>query len=129
MDYNYHKEARQVLDDFIANKLTSQEACIKLEQISNKAWETYPNSEPDGDIEYCVASTMDNIQKLEDLAEGFVKYQQAFAKDLEMYEKDWCILTGRSIVSPHPHRAYTFEEFVAKTLEDSSFAKTFLKYE
>ncbi len=30
----------------------------------------------------------------------------------DIYSNHWCIITGRSIISPHPHRHYTFIEFV-----------------
>ena len=29
-----------------------------------------------------------------------------------IYEKGWCVQTGMSIVSPHPHRHYTLNEFI-----------------
>ena len=32
-------------------------------------------------------------------------------KIVELYENNWCIMTGRSIVHPHPHRHYTLIEF------------------
>lgn len=37
---------------------------------------------------------------------------------VNIYKYDWCVLTGLSIISPHPHRYYTFEEFVEKCKTD-----------
>ena len=33
-------------------------------------------------------------------------------KQENVYDKNWCVCTGRSIVAPHPHRYYTLLEFV-----------------
>jgi hypothetical protein len=44
-----------------------------------------------------------------------------------IYEKNWCVWTGRSCVSPHPHRHYTFEEFIDKLETDDDFTKYFTK--
>ena len=35
-------------------------------------------------------------------------------------------LTGRACVAPHPHRHYTFEEFVDKLNEDPNFKNVIL---
>jgi hypothetical protein len=45
----------------------------------------------------------------------------------EMYSNGWCILTGRAIVSPHPHRHYTFLEFVYWCGKDETLYNRFLK--
>ena len=47
----------------------------------------------------------------------------------ELYENGWIILTGRSIVSPHPHRKYTLEEFVFQCSKDDDLKNRFVKIE
>lgn len=36
------------------------------------------------------------------------------------------VITGRAFSAPHPHRHYTFEEFVDKLNEDSNFKNVIL---
>ena len=31
---------------------------------------------------------------------------------INIYSTGWSMLTGRAIIAPHPHRHFTFEEFV-----------------
>ena len=38
----------------------------------------------------------------------------------------YVIITGRSFSAPHPHRHYSFEEFVDKLNDDSDFRKVIL---
>lgn len=39
---------------------------------------------------------------------------------------EYVVLTGRACVAPHPHRHYTFEEFLDKLNEDPEFKKKLL---
>lgn len=61
MLYDYYKETKKVLEDFKKIFITKEQARLLLEAIENKAYETYPNAEPDGDITYCVASAWGEI--------------------------------------------------------------------
>ena len=42
-----------------------------------------------------------------------------------LYPK-YVVITGRSFSAPHPHRHYTFEEFVDKLHEDPNFKNVIL---
>lgn len=42
-----------------------------------------------------------------------------------LYPK-YVVITGRAFVAPHPHRHYTFEEFVDKLEEDPDFKNVIL---
>lgn len=42
-----------------------------------------------------------------------------------LYPK-YVVRTGRSFASPHPHRHYTFEEFIDKLEEDPNFKNVIL---
>jgi hypothetical protein len=39
---------------------------------------------------------------------------------------EYVVITGRSFLDPHPHRHYTFEEFVDKLNEDPHFKNVIL---
>ena len=39
---------------------------------------------------------------------------------------DYVVITGRAFKCPHPHRHYTFEEFVNKLNEDYNFKNVIL---
>lgn len=39
---------------------------------------------------------------------------------------EYVVLTGRACVAPHPHRHYTFEEFVDKLNKDPNFKNVIL---
>lgn len=39
---------------------------------------------------------------------------------------DYVVLTGRACIAPHPHRHYTFEEFIDKLCSDPEFKKKLL---
>ena len=43
-----------------------------------------------------------------------------------LYPK-YVVITGRAFSAPHPHRHYTFEEFIDKLYEDSDFKEVILK--
>ena len=47
-------------------------------------------------------------------------------KPSRIYPK-YVVITGRSIISPHPHRHYTFEEFIDKLYEDAEFKEVIIK--
>ena len=47
----------------------------------------------------------------------------------ELYENGWVILTGRSIVSPHPHRKYTLDEFISECGRNEKLKNRFLRIE
>lgn len=61
MKYDYHFETNKVRDAFKAGTIDVEQARLKLETIENKAYETYPDAEPDGDITYCVATAWTEI--------------------------------------------------------------------
>ena len=42
-----------------------------------------------------------------------------------LYPK-YVVRTGRSFSAPHPHRHYTFEEFIDKLYKDSNFKNVIL---
>lgn len=42
-----------------------------------------------------------------------------------LYPK-YVVITGRAFSAPHPHRHYTFEEFVGKLNEDPNFKNVIL---
>ena len=42
-----------------------------------------------------------------------------------LYSK-YVVITGRAFSAPHPHRHYTFEEFVDKLNEDPNFKNVIL---
>ncbi len=48
-------------------------------------------------------------------------------RDTELYTNQWCVMMGRSIVHPHPHRHYTFLEFVYRCGKDEALYNRFLK--
>lgn len=39
---------------------------------------------------------------------------------------DYVVLTGRACIAPHPHRHYSFEEFIDKLNKDPNFKKVIL---
>lgn len=49
----------------------------------------------------------------------------SFRNESEMYDREWCVIMGRSIVHPHPHRHYTYEEFLNKVALDDEFCARF----
>jgi hypothetical protein len=48
-------------------------------------------------------------------------------RETELYTNRWYIMMGRSIVHPHPHRHYTFLEFVYWCGKDENLYNRFLK--
>lgn len=42
------------------------------------------------------------------------------------YDNEYVVITGRAFMAPHPHRHYTFEEFVDKLNEDPNFKNVIL---
>jgi hypothetical protein len=48
-------------------------------------------------------------------------------REAELYSNRWCILMGRACVHPHPHRHYTFLEFVFWCGKDETLYNRFLK--
>lgn len=44
-----------------------------------------------------------------------------------IYSNGWCVIIGKSFISPHPHRHYTFEEFVEKSSVDIKLCDRFVK--
>jgi len=47
-------------------------------------------------------------------------------KDTDIYLNKWCVITGKSIIPPHPHRHFTFLEFVYFCGQDASLWNRFL---
>jgi len=64
-----------------------------------------------------------------DAYKNYTKYPLATIHDhhtnilYQNRDKGWCLLNGRSIVSPHPTRHLTQEEFINKIKTDDEFAK------
>ena len=48
-------------------------------------------------------------------------------RDNELLKNNWMVYTGRSFAPPHPHRHFTFEEFVERCNKDEIFHKRFIK--
>jgi len=51
------------------------------------------------------------------------KYDRSNRRQENIYDLHWCQLTGRSCISPHPHRHYTpleFSYFLGKNEEMSN---------
>ena len=46
-------------------------------------------------------------------------------KSSRIYPK-YVVITGRAFSAPHPHRHYSFEEFIDKLNEDPNFKKVIL---
>jgi hypothetical protein len=44
----------------------------------------------------------------------------------ELLNNGWCVQIGMSIMAPHPHRHYNFDEFMKKLKEDKKFADRFI---
>jgi thymidylate synthase len=65
-----------------------------------------------------------------DAYKNYTKYPLATIHDhhtnilYQNRDKGWCLLNGRSMVSPHPTRHLTQEEFINKIKTDDEFAKT-----
>jgi thymidylate synthase len=65
-----------------------------------------------------------------DAYKNYTKYPLATIHDhhtnilYQNRDKGWCLLNGRSMVSPHPTRHLTKEEFINKIKTDDEFAKT-----
>jgi hypothetical protein len=62
MEYNYILESNKVINRFKSGKLTKEQAFNELEKIEDKAYEIYPDAEPDGDITYMVATACEEIE-------------------------------------------------------------------
>lgn len=45
----------------------------------------------------------------------------------ELYNNQWCFLTGLSVMEPHPHRHYTLLEFAYNCGIDKTLRQRFLK--
>ena len=50
---------------------------------------------------------------MEELYQRYLEMREWYpqTKGHDIYNKGWCVWTGRSCISPHPHRHYTFNEF------------------
>ena len=74
---------------------------------------------------------MNNEQQelLDEAYQNYLKYPLATRHDYRtniLYRnigKGWCMLNGRSMVSPHPTRHLTLEEFINKCKNDSEFSE------
>jgi hypothetical protein len=97
----------------------------------------YLNSTPDrieeftiSDFEYFAMIKIDNNKNLiDDAYKSYTNYPLATIQDHHtnlLYQnlyKGWCIRIGRSMVSPHPTRHLTQEEFTNKCKTDSDFSE------
>ena len=69
-----------------------------------------------------------NNQIIDEVYENYTNYPLATIHDhhtnilYQNRDKGWCMLIGRSIVSPHPTRHLTKEEFINKIKTDVEFA-------
>jgi len=72
---------------------------------------------------------MNKEQIIDEVYEGYLNYPLATIHDHHtniLYQnrhKGWCMLNGRSMVSPHPTRHLTQEEFINKCKTDSEFSE------
>ncbi len=67
-------------------------------------------------------------QKLKNGYDEYLKLPKAGRNiNSELYNNQWCFLTGMSIISPHPHRHFTFLEFVFHCGKDITLYNRFIK--
>ena len=66
-----------------------------------------------------------NDQQLYDLYESIILKPIGPKRWSRLYPK-YVVITGRAFSAPHPHRPYTFEEFVDKLNEDPNFKNVIL---
>lgn len=66
-----------------------------------------------------------NDWQLYDLYESVPLYPMGPGLWSRFYPK-YVVITGRAFSAPHPHRHYTFEEFVDKLNEDPNFRNVIL---
>ena len=68
-------------------------------------------------------------QIIDEVYEGYLNYPLATIHDhhtnilYQNIDKGWCMLNGRSMVSPHPTRHLTQEEFINKCKTDPEFSE------
>lgn len=68
-------------------------------------------------------------QIIDEVYEGYLNYPLATIHDhhtnilYQNIDKGWCMLNGRSMVSPHPTRHLTQEEFINKCKTDNEFSE------
>ena len=68
-------------------------------------------------------------QIIDEVYEGYLNYPLATIHDhrtnilYQNIDKGWCMLNGRSIISPHPTRHLTKEEFIKKCKTDPEFSE------
>ncbi len=67
----YHKQCREIVTAFKQGKISRDTACFQLNCVEERAYARYPNAEPDGDITYCVASALDEIDEVNQGIERF----------------------------------------------------------
>lgn len=48
-------------------------------------------------------------------------------RDAELYSNGWCILTGMACMHPHPHRHYSFTEFILYCGKDETLYNRFVE--
>ena len=72
---------------------------------------------------------MNKDQIIDEVYEGYLNYPLATIHDhhtnilYQNIDKGWCMLNGRSMVSPHPTRHLTQEEFINKCKTDPEFSE------
>ena len=64
----YHDQYNQVVGDFKSGNITKEIAFKQLQIIEEKAYNSIPDAEPDGDITYAVASAVEEIERTEKAA-------------------------------------------------------------
>ena len=68
-------------------------------------------------------------QIIDEVYEGYLNYPLATIHDhrtnilYQNIDKGWCMLNGRSIISPHPTRHLTQEEFINKCKNNPDFSE------
>ena len=59
----YHDQCNEVIVKFRMGLIGKDLAYKELEHIENRAYRLIPNAEPDGDITYCVACAIDEVDE------------------------------------------------------------------
>lgn len=57
------------------------------------------------------------------------QHQSSLHSVNEIYNNKWCVILGRAITPPHPHRKWTLEEFVKQCEKNEALRSRFVKLE
>ena len=61
----YHKQCEKVVHDVKSGAISKSEALERLKCLEAEAYKLIPGAEPDGDITYCVACAVEDIEDYE----------------------------------------------------------------